>query len=50
MSYKQTTTVRLWKDDVIFLKELAIKNKVPYQQIVRQAINDFVALQKMTAS
>lgn len=43
---KHLTTIRLWEDDVLFLKEFAAKTKVPYQQIVRQVLNDYVETQK----
>lgn len=46
MKTKHITTVRLWEDDVKYLKELAAKNRVPYQQIVRQVLNDYVEQQK----
>jgi len=43
---KHTTTIRLWQDDVLFLKEFAVKSKVPYQQLVRQVLNDYVSTLK----
>lgn len=46
MKTKHITTVRLWDDDVQFLKELAAKNRVPYQQIVRNVLSDYVESQK----
>lgn len=46
MKTKHITTVRLWDDDIQFLKELAAKNRVPYQQIVRNVLSEYVESQK----
>lgn len=46
MKTKQITTVRLWNDDIQFLKELAAKNRVPYQQIIRNVLSEYVESQK----